>query len=199
MSSHHFVKEGQEPALILTAGFLMDDIGPLLEWAPLVIAFPNAIESVLTNGIHVDHVVLSKEESAVLDVERSISQIVIPDPVVTLPLRIQTAIEFLSHTSANHLNIWVDSINEISSIFSGLNRCNMRIGIVERNFSWSIIEHGTYRKWLPASSVVFYNGRNGPVIANGTLSDGVITVEADGFLAVNSDESFWVGEPRNTF
>jgi hypothetical protein len=199
MSSHHFVKEGQEPALILTTGFSMDDIGPLLEWAPVVLAFPNAIQSVVLNGIHVDQVVLSLEESEAIYSERSFPVMVLPGPTVTLETRIQRAIDFLSDKGATNVNLWVDNMSEINSLITGIRATNINFGIIERAFSWSIIKNGKFRKWLPASSVVFYNGKHGPAIQNGTLSDGVITVTDDGFLTIRSDESFWIGEPRNTF
>ena len=56
MSSHHIVRNDQEPALIIANGASCSEelIGQLLEWSPLVIALDSAIERVLNLGIKVD-------------------------------------------------------------------------------------------------------------------------------------------------
>ena len=56
MSSHHIVRDDQEPALIIANGASCSEelIGQLLEWSPLVIALDSAIERVLNLGIKVD-------------------------------------------------------------------------------------------------------------------------------------------------
>ena len=56
MSSHHIVRDDQEPALIIANGAacnreLLDE---LLEWSPLVIVLDSAIERVAALGIKVD-------------------------------------------------------------------------------------------------------------------------------------------------
>lgn len=56
MSSHHFVKEGQEPALIIANGEACSTelLGQLLEWSPFVVVLDGAIKRVLELGIKVD-------------------------------------------------------------------------------------------------------------------------------------------------
>ena len=56
MSSHHIVRDDQEPALIIANGASCSEelIGQLLEWSPLVIVLDSAIERVLELGIKVD-------------------------------------------------------------------------------------------------------------------------------------------------
>jgi thiamine pyrophosphokinase len=58
MSSHHFVKEGQEPALIIANGAPChrDILDQLLEWNPYVIALDGAAKRVLELGIKIDAV-----------------------------------------------------------------------------------------------------------------------------------------------
>ena len=57
MSSHHFVREGQEPALIIANGEVcsMDLLGQLLEWNPYVLVL-DAIQRVIDMNIRVDAV-----------------------------------------------------------------------------------------------------------------------------------------------
>ena len=56
MSSHHIVRDDQEPALIIANGASCSEelLGQLLEWSPLVIVLDSAIERVLELGIKVD-------------------------------------------------------------------------------------------------------------------------------------------------
>lgn len=56
MSSHHIVRDDQEPALIIANGAACNEelLGQLLEWSPLVIVLDSAIERVLELGIKID-------------------------------------------------------------------------------------------------------------------------------------------------
>ena len=56
MSSHHIVRDDQEPALIIANGAACDDelLGQLLEWSPLVVVLDSAIERVIDLNIKVD-------------------------------------------------------------------------------------------------------------------------------------------------
>lgn len=56
MSSHHIVRDDQEPALIIANGAACSSelLGQLLEWSPLVVVLDSAIERVLELGIKVD-------------------------------------------------------------------------------------------------------------------------------------------------
>lgn len=56
MSSHHIVRDDQEPALIIANGAACSKelMGQLLEWSPLVIVLDSAIERVMELGIKVD-------------------------------------------------------------------------------------------------------------------------------------------------
>ena len=56
MSSHHIVRDDQEPALIIANGAECNRelLGQLLEWSPLVIVLDSAMNRVLDLGIKVD-------------------------------------------------------------------------------------------------------------------------------------------------
>jgi len=56
MSSHHIVRDDQEPALIIANGAACSKelMGQLLEWSPLVIVLDSAINRVIELGIKVD-------------------------------------------------------------------------------------------------------------------------------------------------
>ncbi|WP_310380069.1 thiamine diphosphokinase [Flavobacterium sp.] len=56
MSSHHIVREDQEPALIIANGASCNPelLGQLLEWSPLVVVLDSAMERVMQLDIKVD-------------------------------------------------------------------------------------------------------------------------------------------------
>lgn len=56
MSSHHIVRDDQEPALIIANGAACNSelLGQLLEWSPLIIVLDSAMERVMKLDIKVD-------------------------------------------------------------------------------------------------------------------------------------------------
>jgi thiamine pyrophosphokinase len=56
LSSHHIVRDDQEPALIIANGSAcnLELLGQLLEWSPLVIVLDSAMERVMKLDIKVD-------------------------------------------------------------------------------------------------------------------------------------------------
>ncbi len=56
MSSHHIIKDDQEPALIIANGQQCTDetLGQLLEWSPFIVVLDGAIHEILAKGIKVD-------------------------------------------------------------------------------------------------------------------------------------------------
>jgi len=56
MSSHHIVRDDQEPALIIANGAACsyELLGQLLEWSPIVVVLDNAIDRVLQLDIKID-------------------------------------------------------------------------------------------------------------------------------------------------
>lgn len=56
MSSHHIVREKQEPALIIANGesCSFELLGQLLEWSPFVVVLDSAIQRVMSLGIKID-------------------------------------------------------------------------------------------------------------------------------------------------
>lgn len=59
MSSHHIIREKQEPALLIMNldGFHPENLGQLLEWSPTVIVNEDVFEAVDSLGIKVDGIV----------------------------------------------------------------------------------------------------------------------------------------------
>lgn len=63
MSSHHFVKEQQEPALLIlnTSGISFEQVAPLLEWVPTLLVAQEAVPFVISWGIKIDLILAEME------------------------------------------------------------------------------------------------------------------------------------------
>src|SRR3954465_5486275 len=66
MSSHHIVREKQEPALLVLGldHFSEEMLGQLLEWSPTVITTPLTAEQIDAFGIKVDMVIAHEPDAA---------------------------------------------------------------------------------------------------------------------------------------
>ncbi len=63
MSSHHIVRDEQEPALIFMDGLdTVEDTGQLLEWSPLVVGTSRSINDLITLGIKIDIAIVDPKE-----------------------------------------------------------------------------------------------------------------------------------------
>jgi thiamine pyrophosphokinase len=64
MSSHHIVREKQEPALLVLGmnNFEEELLGQLLEWSPTVITTPDTAEKLNSIGIKVDWIITNDAE-----------------------------------------------------------------------------------------------------------------------------------------
>jgi len=107
MSSHHIVKDNQEPALIIANGQACSNelLGQLLEWSPVVLVLDGAIERVLQLGVKVDLYTgdfdRNKNPEKVLEQQAQIEIIHTPDQSKT---DLEKAIELLiakGHKAAN--------------------------------------------------------------------------------------------------
>lgn len=72
MSSHHIVREKQEPALLIANGEACDPelLGQLLEWSPFVVVLDHAIWRVFELGIKVDVLLGDFDRDVDLDMVR---------------------------------------------------------------------------------------------------------------------------------
>ena len=75
MSSHHIVREKQEPALYIhqIGDFSEEYLGQLLEWSPTLIVNGNIYEKIVSMGLKVDVVVNSLDSNAFQENTKSIA------------------------------------------------------------------------------------------------------------------------------
>lgn len=65
MSSHHIVREKQEPALLIInlGDFEEEQLGQLLEWSPMIFVVQEMVDKVVSLGIKIDIVLSAKAKN----------------------------------------------------------------------------------------------------------------------------------------
>ncbi|HKZ39204.1 MAG TPA: hypothetical protein VJ184_16190 [Chryseolinea sp.] len=193
MSSHHFVKEGQEPALFILEALSLEIAQPLLEWVPTVIVADSAVEQVLQWGIKIDIVLQSKVPFQELE-EMLVNQIPIQiiscktDNVVAEGLQFlienhSTAVNFIAEPDAELLKKLEKFIHQL------------QIGVFSKTQKWSAIV-SIFEKWLPAGSKIAVKAHH----SSGLQLQGLVqkgeeweTTNA-GLVKVQARSPFWIGE-----
>jgi thiamine pyrophosphokinase len=178
MSSHHIIRDKQEPALIIANGEACNNelLGQLLEWSPLVIVLDSAINRVLELGIKVD-VLLGD-----FDVQRSDSEVQLlneqnckrainlekireeqyPIEIVHTPDQNKTdlekAFDYLVEKDFPAVNVvWATgrradhTITNITNIVRFRNQ--LKIVLID-DYSKIFLLPNTYEKWYPAQTPI---------------------------------------------
>jgi hypothetical protein len=194
MSSHHFVKEGQEPALLIMDPIGLSVVEPLLEWSPLVIAHEESLEEVLLWGIKID-IVLAKNDNS----EELRHRLQEQAPIKMLgydynsdPL--QTVLSFLINQQQAALSILsqhpeklFDKLRPFTDVFA--------LTVLSPTKKWTGIGSGSYTKWFPNSAELFLYGDLQLIKKEGLeASKQHYITKADGIVNLTSASPFWVGE-----
>ena len=161
MSSHHIIREGQEPTLIIANGESCSNelLGQLLEWSPFVVVLDGAINRVLELGIKID-VLLGDFDSKNHAVEQILAQQKIeivhtPDQNKT---DLQKGIEFLIARNFDAVNIiWATgrrADHNLSNI-TDIVRYKQQINIVLHDDYSKIFQlPKRYQKWYVKDTVL---------------------------------------------
>ena len=186
MSSHHVVREKQEPALLILDldGFDDELLGQLLEWSPTVITTVVPAEQLNSRGIKIDWLISEDTDTTV---QPNVNQL-----VYTHNNAVETAIEWLIVNQYPAVNV-IGNFDE--EMFS---RYQPEIGLVIFCNSKKIypVTSG-FSKWQPAGEIVGILSK-----VNGLRVSGLEVVEPDtyrttanGLIRFNfSDDFIFISE-----
>jgi thiamine pyrophosphokinase len=186
VSSHHIVREKQEPALLILGmdNFDPELLGQLLEWSPTIIATHKIAEKLNSLGIKVDRI-LSDDEGD--DVQSDVKYL----PTDSLSPE-QAALNFLVAENYAAVNVVADEC-DLKAFEPFVPYINLVI-LHERQKTYPISSNFT--KWLPADEVIVLHSQPENLTSSGlspitpgsyvTLTDGVIKLEfADSFIFIS--------------
>ena len=192
MSSHHFVKEGQEPALFILENIAFQYAESLLEWVPLVMVADSVLESVLQWRIKID--VVLQSEYSVDFIEDLIKD---QAPVETLCCDDAHIVKMgLNHLAQNGY----DAVNLLSgpheTVFQEVEKFGhkLQVGIYSEQEKWSFISTGKFEKWMPGESTLLIRSA-APLQTEGIVKKGEYwQTTGAGIVTVRADTAFWIGE-----
>ena len=196
MSSHHIIREDQEPALLILGEIRLTKIEPLLEWSPLVLVADVVLDAVVSWGIKID-VVLTEDREQANALERLKHQ---------APLKILSS-EHQSGHLRNALYFLIAgkhrAVHIAGTLSAGLQKeltefgDRIQITFLEDTYRWLLIAGGSFKKWFPQGTTlkVTKSQPTQEVRLEGLQMNGESAfVEMEGFVVMQSAEAFWVAE-----
>lgn len=182
MSSHHIIREDQEPALIIDtlSAENFESIQQLLEWRPTVLVTERALDTVLLWGIKIDVLIAANEQA---DTVKMLLENQFPLRILSCNHQneaLDTALYFLSASKQKAVNVIADAALEDFEKFSSLD-----VSVIKNGKRWVFIRNGKFEKWLPAGTLLEIYPKT---------SHEEIPVERDGIVTLHRYYSFWIGE-----
>lgn len=161
MSSHHIVRDDQEPALIIANGASCSEelLGQLLEWSPYVVVLDSAIERVFELGIKVD--VLLGDFDRDFDAHEYKNK-QFPLEIVHTPDQNKTdlekAFDFLIEKGHKAVNvIWATGKRADHTLVNLTTICNykdqLKIVIFDDHSKLFLLPP-TFKKWYPKNTII---------------------------------------------
>lgn len=195
MSSHHFVKEGQEPALIIADVVSFTEAAPLLEWAPLVVVTESALDHFLSWGVKSDAVTAKVENIGII--EEKVAHQKPVEILVEKKSDLETAFQFLITKNQHAANIFSDSFERDLPVLQKWHPL-INMTVFCESIKWSQIPTGLLRKWYPPHSSIQVLGSE-PVSIQNELKAARCSFQSDreGMIEIKSGSGFWIGEPFN--
>jgi hypothetical protein len=200
MSSHHFVKENQEPALLVldTTGFSFEIVAPLLEWVPTVLVSQAEVWTVISWAIKVDVIL------ADLDFQRANFHLLEEQyPVKFLGVKdenyLEEAFQYLvatKHAAVNIIGLAPWELGIIPHREPHIDFVLWKTGI--RYFP---IQDSKFKKWFRSGEIILYTSERavftlkseGKISTEISLGETVIATQ-EGMLEIASNTPFWIGE-----
>lgn len=200
MSSHHFVKDQQEPAvwIVSAEGVSLNQIAPMLEWIPTVLVNEFAVEQVLTWGIKIDLILASEDFQKAND---SILQEQFPLKFLTEsdPKSLNQGIEYLLNTA--HKAVHLVGISHLQAFKLPAQISQLDLTIVDGDWKYYPVKSGVFRKWFAETTIHLHAKEGQPIEirnSNGTLilsiTYATMIEVPEGRTKLKSSGVFWIGE-----
>lgn len=203
MSSHHFVKEQQEPAVFIlgTEGLSFDSVSPLLEWVPTVLVWQECLDEVLSWGIKVD-VILTTEEFQQENLQLLESQYPVKFLTVLNEKPLEEGLQYLLATKHPAAHLVGVSHLTCQDLEEKLNQFDLTV--IDGGWKYYPVKSGKFKKWFAESTIRLLGKEGLPVEIsneNGKLMLPLVYLTQlevpEGITEITGTGIFWVGEGIN--
>ncbi len=182
MSSHHVVREKQEPALLVLGldDFPQELLGQLLEWSPTVIATPKTAEKLIVNGIKVDWIITNGTDDVL---QSDVKLMSAGDDNLT-----DAALEYLISDEYPAVNIVTDELN-LEDYLHFADKINL---VIFHGHKKIYAVNPGFSKWKPAGEIIeLLSPANGFDFKGlEKISDNQFKTTDDGFFSLHFNEPF---------
>jgi len=185
MSSHHIVRENQEPALLVGYFHALDSeyLGQILEWSPTIITDAYNLDFLLAEEIKVDifvgdaSLLPNQEQTKHIPIQRGF---------------LEDALNYLVDNNYKAVNILLEEIPEV--ILAYADRINIVCFSLGKRF---VLVKDFYEKWKPAGELIYI--QEGAIKSFTGLNhqdENTFITTDDGFCRIefNSDDFVFLGE-----
>ena len=200
MSSHHFVKDKQEPAVLILEvdQIKFDQVSPLLEWVPTVLVSENALDQVLSWGIKIDVILASEtfqaENQHLLEEQYPVKFINIFDDNYLL-----AGIDYLASTE--HKAVHLIGISHLESFDLQDKLEVMNFTILDGDWKYYPVKSGEFKKWFAESSIHIHGKEGMPVQIQNENGELILPITyatmlevPEGITEIKAPGIFWIGE-----
>jgi hypothetical protein len=200
MSSHHFVKEQQEPAVFIldTAELNFDAVSPLLEWVPTVLVAQGCLDQVLSWGIKID-VILATAEFQAANLHLLEEQYPVKFLTTSPDNTLNEGLQYLLATK--HAAAHLVGISHLKSLDLEKELELFDLTILDSGWKYYPVKTGNFKKWFGEQTIQILGKEGLPVEIsndNGKLLlplTYLTQIEVpEGITEIKGAGVFWIGE-----
>ena len=200
MSSHHFVKEQQEPAVFIleVEGISFETVAPLLEWSPTLLVAQEAVEVVLSWGIKID-VVLGTLEFQKENMQLLEEQYPLRFLTVSTVSGLEEGIHYL--LASQHKGVHLVGFNHQNHQELEEKIHHLDLTLLDGDWKYYPVKGGKFSKWFSPAEIRLLASENQPVEvsnAEGSLLFPICYLTQlevpEGISTFTSTGIFWIGE-----
>lgn len=200
MSSHHFVKDKQEPAVLILEvdQIRFDQVSPLLEWVPTVLVSEKVLDQVMSWGIKIDVILASEgfqaENQQVLEEQYPVKFVNSLDENY-----LQTGLDYLVSTDHKAVNLVGISHLKALELDDKLELLNLTI--LDGDWKYYPVKSGEFKKWFAKSNIHIHGKEGMPVQIQNENGELILPITyatmlevPEGNTTIKAHGIFWIGE-----
>ncbi len=191
MSSHHVIRDGQEPPVYLAdAKAPLHPLLPdLLEWSPVTICADRSVPELIQQGFKADYILCLDSSPAhwkyVFDANYPVKALAVPDERdISEVLR-----SVIQESGADFLHVVCGTEPDLS-IFEPLDQ----LALFSPRYKWTWHRSGRWRKWMGETHEIIIDGNEAVIEGAFSRTSSGLRATRDGIIEVSGLKDTWIGE-----
>lgn len=200
MSSHHFVKDQQEPAVFILSNenIRFEQVSPLLEWVPTVLVTEEALDQVLSWGIKID-VILASEDFQTENQSLLESQNPVKFLTSSLENHLENGVNYL--LEANHFATHLVGFPHLKALELESQLEKINLTILDGDWKYYPVKSREFKKWFAESNIHIHGKEGMPMQIKNENGELILPISyatmlevPEGNTVIKAPGIFWIGE-----